>query len=333
MVTYGGGSGGATNRRLAKVEGSSDIAHSSFGQNGESEIIGGFAILHFYGIGIRIDQDILDLPWESKAMARTKFRGNKHFFGNQTRAKDKHCGDEDAIQHNPDYLDQRYRVLHINQIDRKMNLARDDIWNNLCRQDHDPNYTTIYNHRLFDYPETVKNLSLFYGCPPHPDQSTWHPNVFSCPSLVGGQSVVFFKDDALLERAIPELSSCSIHIKVPVLQCALNELEQRKITDLPVVLNDGFEVDYSLDKACSGCEHSRGLCGRTNSSSSEFLCYCSDKPYSVSSPGNGTPHPPLTLIILSFSCKYVDQSLQAIGSIGPLSCTRGAPSKVTDECK
>ncbi|PKI36265.1 hypothetical protein CRG98_043342 [Punica granatum] len=61
------------------------------------------------------------------------------------------------------FEDLRYIVFNINQTVRTINLARRDLLINPCKPDHYRN-TTINNHRLLDYTEAVKNISISFGC-------------------------------------------------------------------------------------------------------------------------------------------------------------------------
>ncbi|PKI67699.1 hypothetical protein CRG98_011912, partial [Punica granatum] len=172
------------------------------------------------------------------------------------------------------FEEQRYRVFNINQTDRTMNLSRDDLVKDPCLYDHYPN-TTIDNHTLLHYSETVQNISIFYGCSdPDSDPSTKMIGEFSCPYPGDPAAVAIFKENPLSERPHPELNSCRTHIKVPVLRSS----------EMLRFFLSGFVMEYSVDEACSGCELSNGICGRTNGSSYGFSCYCNDKPYPISCP-------------------------------------------------
>ncbi|OWM62617.1 hypothetical protein CDL15_Pgr019911 [Punica granatum] len=167
------------------------------------------------------------------------------------------------------FEDQRYTVFNISQIHRTMHLARQDLLKDPCLPDHYRN-STIYNQRLLNYTGAVKNISIFYGCMvPDSDPSKWLPGVFPCP-FEGDRPTVAFVDDSLREGPPPELNSCRTNIKVPV----LDGPRQGRITGLSLfdVLHRGFVMEYGVDKECQVCLLSRGICGRTNSSSSEFFC-------------------------------------------------------------
>ncbi|PKI33749.1 hypothetical protein CRG98_045860 [Punica granatum] len=93
------------------------------------------------------------------------------------------------------FEDQRYIVFNIDQTNRTMNLARRDLLIDPCLPDHYRNMT-INNHRLLEYTDAVKNISIFYGCTdPCSDPRTGLPGEFSCPCEGDRTTVAFFGNE------------------------------------------------------------------------------------------------------------------------------------------
>ncbi|KAL5833892.1 hypothetical protein ACOSQ3_017566 [Xanthoceras sorbifolium] len=77
-------------------------------------------------------------------------------------------------------------------------------------------------------------------------------------------------------------STCKKIVQVPVRSNALENYIQNR-SDFQEVLNQGFDVVYEVDNSsCSQCISSVGFCGSDNSSSDQFVCFCIDKPNTIS---------------------------------------------------
>ncbi|KAJ7970350.1 Protein kinase family protein [Quillaja saponaria] len=154
----------------------------------------------------------------------------------------------------------QYRVLKINNQSYTMTLAREDLLENTCPTSF---LQTRMNTSYFEYATTVRNLTIYYGCPP----GIIHPgNNFTC-----GDGTAYFKDEAQNFPPI-NFSGCNNSIEVPVIVNPFNG-PQGGIDALERALNRGFDVQYTADWTnCSVCRGSGGLCGMD--SAYQFSCHC-----------------------------------------------------------
>ncbi|KAJ7970354.1 Receptor-like kinase [Quillaja saponaria] len=154
----------------------------------------------------------------------------------------------------------QYRVLKINNQNYTMTLAREDLLESTCPTSF---LQTRMNTSYFEYATPVRNLTIYYGCPP----GIIHPgNNFTC-----GDGTAYFKDEAQNFPPI-NFSGCNNSIEVPVIVNPFNG-PQGGIDALERALNRGFDVQYTADWTnCSVCRGSGGLCGMD--SAYQFSCHC-----------------------------------------------------------
>ncbi|KAA3455765.1 putative serine/threonine-protein kinase isoform X4 [Gossypium australe] len=171
---------------------------------------------------------------------------------------------------------QRFHVLNITR-PPLMAIAPVDTWEDPCpRQFHN----ISLNHNLFDFAATIRNLTIFYGCPLEDDIPSQHR--FNCGTTTSnGNTYAYYLDESLSRIHRSELTDCDTSIVVPVNQSQFAEL-WNGTDNIVGAWNKGFEVMYQKDMiSCLACRNSGGVCG-SDSSSLDFLCFCPDYPYSKS---------------------------------------------------
>lgn len=170
----------------------------------------------------------------------------------------------------------KFRVLNISQLSYRMTIARLDLWDHPCPDSPEAFLNTTLNFSVFDYPSTVENLTLFYGCSVPLPPGIPFPNSFMCGSEASGEFNAYVLDDAPTLSNLSYLNEkCRSQIKVPILRSS-NPAGGGPA--LQKALNDGFEVEYNdgLPLACKACVDSGGACG-VNSSTQNFVCFCRDQ--------------------------------------------------------
>ncbi|KAL5815561.1 hypothetical protein ACOSQ4_026202 [Xanthoceras sorbifolium] len=164
---------------------------------------------------------------------------------------------------------QKFQVLKINPSGQIITMARVDLLDDYCTGILQE---TTLNHSLFQYGPNVIILNLFYDCSGEIKEET---NTFSCREGAG-----FYTNPSLQLRNLT--STCKKIVQVPVRSNALENYIQNR-SDFQEVLNQGFDVVYHVDNSsCSQCISSVGFCGSDNSSSDQFVCFCIDKPNTLS---------------------------------------------------
>ncbi|KAB1227105.1 hypothetical protein CJ030_MR1G001038 [Morella rubra] len=170
----------------------------------------------------------------------------------------------------------KFRVLNISQLSYRMTIARLDLWDRSCPDSPEAFLNTTLNFSVFDYPSTVENLTLFYGCSVPLPPGIPFSNSFMCGSEASGEFNAYVLDDAPTLSNLSYLNEkCRSQIKVPILRSS-NPAGGGPA--LQKALNDGFEVEYNdvLPLACKACVESGGACG-VNSSTQNFVCFCRDQ--------------------------------------------------------
>ncbi|XP_016668464.1 LEAF RUST 10 DISEASE-RESISTANCEUS RECEPTOR-LIKE PROTEIN KINASE-like 1.2 isoform X2 [Gossypium hirsutum] len=158
-----------------------------------------------------------------------------------------------------------------------MTIAPVDTWEDPCPQQF---HNISLNHNLFDFAATIRNLTIFYGCPLEDDIPFQHR--FNCGTTTSnGNTYAYYLDESLSRLHRSELTDCDTSIIVPVNQSEFDELWNEP-DNIVGAWNKGFEVMYQKDMiSCLACRNSGGVCG-SNSSSLDFLCFCPDHPCSKS---------------------------------------------------
>ncbi|TYG52917.1 hypothetical protein ES288_D09G067100v1 [Gossypium darwinii] len=171
---------------------------------------------------------------------------------------------------------QRFHVLNMTR-PPLMTIAPVDTWEDPCPQQF---HNISLNHNLFDFAATIRNLTIFYGCPLEDDIPFQHR--FNCGTTTSnGNTYAYYLDESLSRIHRSELTDCDTSIIVPVNQSEFDEL-WNETDNIVGAWNKGFEVMYQKDMiSCLACRNSGGVCG-SNSSSLDFLCFCPDHPCSKS---------------------------------------------------
>ncbi|KAK5802929.1 hypothetical protein PVK06_030561 [Gossypium arboreum] len=79
------------------------------------------------------------------------------------------------------------------------------------------------NHNLFDFAATIRNLTIFYGCPLEDDIPFQHR--FNCGTTTSsGNTYAYYLDESLSRLHRSELTDCDTSIIVPVNQSEFDEL-------------------------------------------------------------------------------------------------------------
>ncbi|XP_050376345.1 LEAF RUST 10 DISEASE-RESISTANCE LOCUS RECEPTOR-LIKE PROTEIN KINASE-like 1.2 isoform X1 [Argentina anserina] len=152
-----------------------------------------------------------------------------------------------------------------------MNISRSDLWDSPCT---DYLFNTTLDYNRFSYVQTVRNLTLYYGCPPalHPSI----PNNFTCKINGTSNDLAYYLDDSLSRINVPEKPSCFIEIRVPMFWEGFDVMPENGTAGVERVLRQGFQVEYSAQwDLCRLCSNSNGICV-SNATDDLFLCLCRD---------------------------------------------------------
>ncbi|GAV85556.1 Pkinase domain-containing protein/GUB_WAK_bind domain-containing protein/WAK_assoc domain-containing protein [Cephalotus follicularis] len=178
-------------------------------------------------------------------------------------------------------MSQSYQVLDINSESRTLKVARADYVNDLC-----PTFlvNTTLNLTIFNYSSDTQNLVIYYGCPTIPNQfeTIGLSSQFNCSindTDISGYFVTRNITVSALADIADALASCDNNLVVPIFQSSLESLEINPTPEnLITALDDGFGLLWNANESfCDSCKESGGQCGH-DPSSSEFACYCPDKP-------------------------------------------------------
>ncbi|CAL9115764.1 unnamed protein product, partial [Musa textilis] len=166
-----------------------------------------------------------------------------------------------------------YTVTNIDYKTRTISLADADIVFECPRVHH--NLTFDPDSSLRYAPSDV-NLTFFFDCIDGP------PDLhIPCLGSAGGNRSYVFTTETMRESHHPLPRTCRAVVVVPVLQ---DVLQAYIAEDLPTryggVLQSGFNLSWPnvTSDDCGSCESSGGRCGlnRTNNSTWDFACFCSD---------------------------------------------------------
>ncbi|KAM5571204.1 LEAF RUST 10 DISEASE-RESISTANCE LOCUS RECEPTOR-LIKE PROTEIN KINASE-like 1.2 [Rosa sericea] len=158
-----------------------------------------------------------------------------------------------------------------------MTIARSDLWDSPCT---DLLVNTTLDYTRFSYVQTVRNLTLYYGCVPQEESVL---NNFTCKIDGTAKDIAYYVDDSL-SRVQVNGTSCLIKIRVPIFWEGFDGMPDNATAEVEKVLNQGFQVEYSADwEHCRFCMNSNGICG-SNSTTDSFLCLCGDQPYNFTCP-------------------------------------------------
>nr|DAD35410.1 TPA_asm: hypothetical protein HUJ06_006050 [Nelumbo nucifera] len=208
-----------------------------------------------------------------------------------------------------------FRVLEINEFSPVLTIARLDFLDKTC-PDQLYKTTTLHFGVFFNYTDADVNLTLYYNC-----SSDWLNSIppgptfkYSCST--NGLNSEFYKlvtPNSILLDASQAAEECNANVTVPVLESEAKGIVAT-LSNLPTILEKGFEVSYSgYNDLCGKCEDSGGQCGY-NSTLSMPMCFCPNQPYSnMRCGGVSTCGLILVVPILSFFLRRKFFSSNSIG--------------------
>ncbi|WVZ14967.1 hypothetical protein V8G54_012533 [Vigna mungo] len=164
---------------------------------------------------------------------------------------------------------QNFTVLKIDALYETMRLVRTDIVYDDCSSD----LTNTSLSSIFKFPETVHNVTVFYGCP---SGFSFGERNFTCKND-RTQFGFYAEMTDELSAEFPELEQCELRIHVPIFR-EFSLVSDGGIDSLKEAASRGFDVYYSVTdgKKCRTCEESKGFCGSMEISKNQFACHCSD---------------------------------------------------------
>ncbi|GKV52875.1 hypothetical protein SLEP1_g59431 [Rubroshorea leprosula] len=173
----------------------------------------------------------------------------------------------------------RYRVLEINQRDKKQKIAREDYEGGICPQNIQNIQNTYLDATLFVSAPDYVNITLLYGCPSafnppppkfNPKSPIHEPLNFECDPKS------LYEDNPTMGFILPGDTGpmgCSASATVLVRDDFYFSIEKIK-----QALKDGFEVEWKVDDEgyCQTCNASKGKCGINPVNETETVCYCQE---------------------------------------------------------
>ncbi|XP_045792615.1 LEAF RUST 10 DISEASE-RESISTANCE LOCUS RECEPTOR-LIKE PROTEIN KINASE-like 2.4 [Trifolium pratense] len=135
---------------------------------------------------------------------------------------------------------QNFTVLDINTTSYTMKLKRTDLSQNLCS----PQFGETYFDPTGLFHSSSMDISIYYNCP---------FNISYQKSLCGSNNPSFTDLNFEVAKNL-YLNRCGKHIKVPRTIDLYKEIDYNyNRDDLERILNDGFEVEYSVNTDCLRC--------------------------------------------------------------------------------
>ncbi|PRQ16590.1 putative wall-associated receptor kinase, galacturonan-binding domain-containing protein [Rosa chinensis] len=137
-----------------------------------------------------------------------------------------------------------FHVSNINSQERlhTMTIARSDLWDSPCT--HLLVNTTL-DYTRFSYVQTVRNLTLYYGC--LPQNASVHNN-FTCKNDgTGIRDIAYYVDDSLSMVDLLNQTSCFTKIRVPIFWEGFDAMSENATEAGEKVLRRGFQVEYSAE--------------------------------------------------------------------------------------
>ncbi|XP_061350614.1 LEAF RUST 10 DISEASE-RESISTANCE LOCUS RECEPTOR-LIKE PROTEIN KINASE-like 2.3 [Gastrolobium bilobum] len=171
---------------------------------------------------------------------------------------------------------QNFRVLRIDTLSKTMRLVRTDLVYDDCSSDLT---NTSLSSKIFEFPEDVHNITIFYGCP---TGFSLGGNNFTCKDdtkyrIAGAQFGFYVKMTESLLQQYPELETCATRIHVLVYR-EIPLDSDGGIDSLRKAAANGFDVFYNIadDGECTSCMESKGACGTNDTAKDQFSCHCPD---------------------------------------------------------
>ncbi|GMN28166.1 hypothetical protein TIFTF001_001949 [Ficus carica] len=187
-----------------------------------------------------------------------------------------------------------YRVLEIDDGGHVLKVVRTDYWNNTCPEVHEN--STSLDPTFYDYASDTQDLTLHYRClTATAIGDALVASQFSCPDD-GTTHTNYYTTDRTRNLISGYTLMCDETVVVRISNSEAGVLEGATTlsrANLSAALDAGFRLDWDANNSrCGDCSSSGGVCG-INSTTSEFACYCRDRPYasrcgSDSVSGSGT---------------------------------------------
>ncbi|XP_074274890.1 LEAF RUST 10 DISEASE-RESISTANCE LOCUS RECEPTOR-LIKE PROTEIN KINASE-like 2.1 [Silene latifolia] len=168
------------------------------------------------------------------------------------------------------------RVVSINTSLHTMSLVEKPFSqdNNISCEKLIKNETVFNLLKPFKFSPIVANISLFLSCRGSVANYSASLKSLTCNGANRTADSAYYVDKPEDVGNISKL--CSTRRVFPVLKSELDELN-RGNESLTGVLNNGFEVEYTVDfDTCSACLNSGGVCGSSDDNEMRFSCYCPD---------------------------------------------------------
>lgn len=164
----------------------------------------------------------------------------------------------------------RYLLLQMDANLNNISVFQENFWGGPCVENL---YNTTLNTTLFNFVQTVENVTLYYECSAAsaPPGSLPAANVFPCPN---SDSINYFIPPSEAHYRNSLLSICNNNTYVPLSQSFIANI--RDPLTLQGALRNGFELNWTANYSlCVECRASGGQCGY-NTTTDSFTCYCSN---------------------------------------------------------
>lgn len=163
---------------------------------------------------------------------------------------------------------QNYTVRSIDLKTYTMKIKRTYLVYDVCTPQFNDNYL---NPTIFRFPTRTHNISIFFNC------SSDVLSYANYQSLCGSQNNAICFDDAkgkILEQT-PELNGCGRHIRVQADFAFVPNTNFGVIgsDDLQQIIEEGFQVNYVVNKECIKCLGSEGYCWNNSVLDNVQSCY------------------------------------------------------------
>ncbi|GMN28149.1 hypothetical protein TIFTF001_001935, partial [Ficus carica] len=185
-----------------------------------------------------------------------------------------------------------YRVLEIDEGEHVLKVVRTDFWNNTCPEVLQN--STLLDTTFYDYASDTQYLTLYYRClTATATGDALVASQFSCPDD-GTTHTNYYTTDRTRNLISGYTLMCDESVVVRISNSEAGVLEGGTTlsrANLSAALDAGFRLDWDANNSrCGNCSSFGGVCG-INSISSEFACYCRDRPYASRCGSDSPPGP------------------------------------------
>ncbi|GMN23485.1 hypothetical protein TIFTF001_051318, partial [Ficus carica] len=170
------------------------------------------------------------------------------------------------------------RVLQIDEVEYVLKVVRTDYWNNTCPE-------VLRNSTLdatfYDYASDTQALMLYDRCTAVSLVTDAVSSQFQCPNNRTSHTN-YFATDSMRNSLSLYTQTCDESVLVHISNSEAGVLEGGTTlsrANLSVALDTGFRMDWNADNSRCGDRASSGGVCVINSTTSEFACYCRDRPY------------------------------------------------------